>query len=182
MIENTYFFRNKKKLHYIQNDMLALMHPRYFSHSHIITADTDSQGSCFCSALMFVHSAGEGSPNQTHTYLANLFSQMNVTVAGQRPHVSNCGLLFSASEPKLHLLQFRCSVSRLRLEPRFLFPAGGTRSLWLLFYLLVQPSDYVPANSCNTIMYYYVFRFVNAHFIVAIIDYCCMDEKKIWIK
>lgn len=36
-------------------------------------------------------------------------------------------------------------------------------------------------------MYYSVFRFVYAHFIVAIIDSCCMDDKKkkeknIWIK
>lgn len=28
-------------------------------------------------------------------------------------------------------------------------------------------------------MYYSVFRFVYAHFIVAIIDSCCMDEKNL---
>lgn len=38
-------------------------------------------------------------------------------------------------------------------------------------------TNYVFANSCHTIMYYSVFRFVYAHFIVAIIDSCCMDLK-----
>lgn len=73
-------------------------------------------------------------------------------------------------------------VSPRGLAPWFLLPCWG-HTYAFDCYLLVSATTYrVFANSCHTIMYYSVFRFVYAHFIVAIIDSCCMDEKKIWIK
>lgn len=68
------------------------------------------------------------------------------------------------------------------LEPRFPLPCWG-HTYAFDCYLLVSATTYrIFANSCHTVMYSSVFGFVYAHFTVAIIDSCCMDEKKIWIK
>lgn len=107
---------------------------------------------------------------------------MNVQVSGQPASLTR-GYCIVAAQPKRRLLPKTTRwVSPQGLAPRFPLPCWG-HTYAFDCYLLVSATTYcVFANSCHTIMYYSVFRFVYAHFIVAIIDSCCMDEKKIWIK
>lgn len=103
---------------------------------------------------------------------------MNVQVSGQPASLTQ-GYCIVAAQPKRRLLPKTTRwVSPQGLAPRFPLPCWG-HTYAFDCYLLVSATTYcVFANSCHTIMYYSVFRFVYAHFIVAIIDSCCMDEKK----
>lgn len=103
---------------------------------------------------------------------------MNVTVAGQRVFWPR-GCCVVATEPKHHFFLQNRTFSLSGCNRGFLSSLLRAHVHFDCFLLVSATTDCVFANSCHTIMYYSVFRFVYAHFIVAIIDSCCMDEKNL---
>lgn len=168
----TCYLKNGKKKK--TQKILALIHPRYFSHSHIImTVDTDSQESCSC-----YHSCALSRWRLTKCVFGKL-SLWNECNSRRSTCFLTSRLLCSRYRTKAPFFSPKPHVQPQRLQPRFLSSLLRAHVHFDCFLLVSATTDYVFANSCHTIMYYSVFRFVYAHFIVAIIDSCCMDEKNL---
>lgn len=148
-------------------NILALIHPKSFFHRKRITVDIDSQA-----VVPAVHSAGEVSSHQKHIWQISLENECNCDCCC----TSDWRLLhIVAAEPKHHFSFLQIS---LLAATDVSLPCWVHMYALTCFLLVRAPTSYVFANTCHTTIYCSVFRFVYAHFIVAIIDSCCMDLEK----